>query len=270
MKTFVPCAAVTMNDSECNLAWMKDKEEEIKERVKLSFDRECDGADMNTKALFRACFMRILPKTCHWWRSVVEHSTTPTVNDAVENTPPCTEAFLCLTIETCARRMSLAKKPDTSDKRKMTNAETPINETLKGKKNVVFGGRPKGEPHLGGITMLNKHMEILAVVIERRKLVKEDLKRRQRAASMRSARANTSGVDDSSEDEKGKMHVAWHESLAVEIVKLRTTEQRKTQRSQAVDASEASVNDTRLPNKTREENTAHMNDWLQSKFATGI
>ena len=135
---------------------------------------------------------------------------------------------------------------------------------------MVFGGRPTGEPQLGGITMLNKRTEILAAVNERRKLVKEELKRRQKAASMRSARDNTSGVDNSREDEKGKMHIAWHESLAVEIVKLRTTEQRKMQRSQAVDASEASVNDTHSPNEMMEENTAFMNDWLQSKFTTGI
>jgi len=270
MKTFVPCATVMMNDGEHNLAWMKDKEEEIKERVKLSFDRECDGADMNTKALFRACFVKILPKTCHWWRAVVDCGTTPTVKDAVENTPPCTEAFLHLTIETHAKRMSLAKKPETSNKRKMTSAEPPIDETLKGKNDVVFGGRPKGEPHLGGITMLNEHTKILAVVNERRRMVKEELKRLQEAASMRSARANTPGVDDSSEDEKGKMCVTWHESLAEEIIKLRATEQSKMQRSQAVDASEASVNDTHLPSETMEESTAFMNDWSQSEFATGI
>ena len=55
------------------------------------------------------------------------------------------------------------------------------------KKNMVFGGRPMGEPQLGGITMLNEHTEILAAVIERRKLVKQELNRRQKAASMRSA-----------------------------------------------------------------------------------
>ena len=270
MKMFVLCAAVTMNDSECNLAWMKDKEEEIKERVKSLFDRECDGADMNTKALFRACFVKILPKTCHWWCAVVDCGTTPTVKDAVENAPPCTEAFLCLTIETHARRMSLAKKPDASNKRKMTNAEPPINETLRGKNDMVFGGRPKGEPQLGGTTMLNKCTEILAVVNERRRMVKDQLKRLQEASSMRSAQANTSGVDDSGEDEKGKMCVTWHESLAEEIVKLRATEQSKTQRSQAVETSEASMNNAHLPNKTVVENTAFMNEWLGAKCATGI
>jgi len=113
-------------------------------------------------------------------------------------------------------------------------------------------------------------MEILAVVNERRRMVKDQLKRLQEVSSMRSAQANTSGVDDSSEDEKGKVCVTWCESLAEEIVKLRATEQSKTQRSQAVDTSEASVNDTRSPNKMMEENTAFMNDWLQSKCATGI
>ena len=147
MKKIVLCAAVMMNVRECHLAWMKDKEEEIKERVKLSFDRECDGADMNTKALFRACFVKILPKTCHWWRSVVECSTTPTVNDAVENAPPCTEAFLHLTIETRARRVSLAKKPDASNKRKMTSAEPPTNETLRGKMMWCLGDAQKVSPN---------------------------------------------------------------------------------------------------------------------------
>jgi len=131
---FTLCAAVTMNVRECHLAWMKDKEEEIKERVKLSFDREHDGADMNTKALFRACFVKILPKTCHWWRAVVDCSTTPTVKDAVENAPPCTEAFLCLTIETHAKRTSSQKKPEASNKRKMRNEEPTFNELLSGKK----------------------------------------------------------------------------------------------------------------------------------------
>ena len=152
----------------------------------------------------------------------------------------------------------------------MTNAETQINETLKGKNSMVFGGRPKGEPQLGGMTMLNKHVEILAVVNERRRMVKDQLKRLQEASSMRSAQANTSGVDDSGEDEKGKVCVTWCESLAEEIVKLRATEQSNGQRSQAVETSEASVNDTRLPNETMEENTAFMNDWLQSKFVMGI
>ena len=248
---------------------MKEDEEEIKGRVKLLFDKECEDADMNTKAFFRARFVKIAPKTCHWWKQVVDCGTTPTVNDAVENTPPCTEAFLCLTIEMHAKRMSLAKKPETSNKRKMTNAETQINETLKGKNDMVFGGRPKGEPQLGGMTMLNKHTEILAVVNEHRRMVKDQLKRLQEASSMRSAQANTSGVDDSGEDEKGKVRVTWCESLAEEIIKLRATEQSKMQRSQAVETSEASANDTRLANKTVVENTAFMSEWLGAKCATG-
>jgi len=191
------------------------------------------------------------------------------VKDAVESAPPCTEAFLCLTIETHARRTSLAKKPDASNKRKMRNEEPTFNETLREKKMWCLGDAQKVSPNRVA-SMLNEHTEILAAVIERRKLVKEELKRQQRAASMRSARANTSGVDDSSKDEKGKMHVTWHESLAEEIVKLRATEQSKTQRSQAVDASEASVNDARSPNKTVVENTAFMNEWLGAKHATGI
>ena len=140
---FVLNGTATMNVRECNLAWMKEDEDEIKGRVKLLFDKEREKADRNTKALFRACFVKIVPKTCHWWKQVVDCGTTPTVNDAVENMPPCTEAFLCLTIETCARRTSLAKKPDASNKRKMRNEEPTFNETLRGKKQHGVWGTPK-------------------------------------------------------------------------------------------------------------------------------
>lgn len=122
----------------------------------------------------------------------------------------------------------------------------------------------------GWSNRVEKNMEILGDVNKCRKEVKAQLRKSEEPSSMRSGQTDTSESVSSDEEEKGKMNNTWCESLAMEIVKLRATEQSSGQQSQAGETGKATGNDANAAKNATEENTDCMSDWLGAKHAMGF
>ena len=252
-----------MNKEDSQLTWMKGRGDEVVHRVKLLFKKDYTDADISTTALFRTCFMKILPKTCQWWKQVVDYNVSPTVSDVMTNVPPCAEAFLYLTIETCAERISKAIKPKTSNKHKLANVEEmeTYNEKKKGKDNQVFGGRPKGEAILAGAAAKNKCIEIITEVNKRRMDIDAYLKSKKNETSTTPRGTMTDQLRNeiTGDITNGEVYIQWYEAMTDEIAELRKVEQSNNETLTTYDEEEKTEVET--------ENTAYMRPWIEGKQA---
>ena len=263
-----------MRETNSDLSWMKEASaQSIRTRLELLFDGTCETADINTKALFRACFMKVVPKTTSWWKQTVEYGVEPTAMEVITNMPPCAEAFLFLTIETYAERIGLTTKPKTTNKRKLAGMVPDDNEdaTTSGKEKMRQGGRPKAEPSLGDQAALNRHMNILKEVNKRRKNAIKQLKA-EAATSVTSGATEAENTEDNETDDiDDEDSLTWHEHLAKEVTKLRVAEKGRNDVTDTAGAPATTVDGAINANKESEnEDTDFMSDWLKDKCATPV
>lgn len=263
-----------MGEKESTLSWMKNSPDAIKLNLVKIFRGDYNSADNSTKALFNACYMKIIPKTTTWWKQIVEYGSEPTLSDVLTNIPPCAEAFVFLVIETYADRIGEAQKPKSTNKRKLAGETTDINEDrmVSGKEKMRQGGRPKAEPNLGDKSALTRYMNILQDVNKRRKKIEE---KKRVSTNVLSVPTGANAVEDNgesdTEENDNKDIRTWYEHLSEEIISLRMEEKGSNSTSSRAGSSTMTTDGVIDAGKESEkEDTEFMGDWLKPKFITPI